>query len=519
VDRPGKETTSAPGDLRPVLVLGATGYIGRRLVTELVAAGHHVRALVRNPAKLDAEEWSGAVEVVRGDVLDPASLATAFAGVRAAYHLVHSIGGEGDWEARDRAAATNVRDAAAAAGAEQLVYLGGLGDDAGADLSPHLRSRHEVGTILRSGPVPCTELRAAVVIGSGSASFEMLRHLVEVLPAMVTPTWVETRCQPIAVRDVLAYLVGVLGEPRAFGRILEIGGPDVLTYRQMMDQFAEVAGLRRRLIVTVPVLSPSLSSHWVGLVTPLPADLARPLIDSLVNEVVVHDDAILDIVPRTRLHYREAVDLALRRLMDLEVSTTWADAELYGRTPADPLAADPDWSGGTVLQDVQIVEAEAAPADLFAAVQGIGGERGWLAGEWLWRIRGAMDRVVGGVGLRRGRRHPDRLRVGDPLDFWRVEALEPGRLLRLRAEMRLPGEAWLEWTVEPLDDGRRSQLVQRALFHPRGLYGRAYWWSVAPFHLVVFRPMAQRLVEVAEAGGYPARPPRRDLRGLTRRAG
>jgi uncharacterized protein YbjT (DUF2867 family) len=488
-------------DPRPVLVLGATGYIGRRLVTELATAGHRVRALVRNPAKLDAERWAGAVEVVRGDVLDPGSLRAAFEGVGTAYHLVHSIGGKGDWASRDREAATNVRDAAAAAGAAQLVYLGGLGDDVGAELSPHLRSRHEVGQVLASGPVPCTELRAAVVIGSGSASFEMLRHLVEVLPVMVTPTWVDTRCQPIAVRDVLGYLVGVLGEPRAMGRVLEIGGPDVLTYREMMDVFAEVAGLRRRLIVRVPVLSPSLSSHWVGLVTPLPADLARPLVASLVNEVVVHDDAILDIVPRRRLAYRDAVALALRKLMDLDVSTTWADAELYGRTPADPLPADPGWSGGTVLRDVQVLDSSAPADDLFAVVQGIGGERGWLAGELLWRARGLLDRLVGGVGMRRGRRHPDRLRVGDPLDFWRVEALEPGRLLRLRAEMRLPGEAWLEWRITPTVSG--SHLEQRALFHPRGLWGRAYWWSVAPFHHFVFRPMARRLVDIAEAGGHP----------------
>jgi uncharacterized protein YbjT (DUF2867 family) len=488
-------------DDRPVLVLGATGYIGRRLVTELVEEGRCVRAMARNPAKLDAGQWPGSVEVVAGDVLDPGSLREAFDGVVAAYYLVHSIGGSGDWEERDRRAAANVRDAAAAAGVEQLVYLGGLGDDANADLSPHLRSRHEVGRILASGPVPCTELRAAVVIGSGSASFEMLRHLVEVLPAMVTPRWVETRCQPIAVRDVLGYLVGVLGREEALGRVLEIGGPDVLTYREMMQQFAEVAGLRRRLIVTVPVLSPSLSSHWVGLVTPLPADLARPLIDSLVNEVVVHDDAITRIVPRVRLSYRESVEVALRKLLDLEVSTTWADAELRGRTPADPLPEDPDWSGGTVYRDTQVVACAARPEALFAVVQGIGGDRSWLAGEWLWRARGLLDRLVGGVGLRRGRRHPDRLRVGEPLDFWRVEELETGRLLRLRAEMRLPGEAWLEWRVEP--DGDASTLEQRALFHPRGLWGRAYWYAVAPFHHFVFRPMAHRLAETAEAGGYP----------------
>ncbi len=285
------------------------------------------------------------------------------------------------------------------------------------------------------------------------------------------------------------------------GRVLEIGGPDVLTYRQMMDQFAEVAGLRRRLILTLPVLTPSLSSLWVGLVTPLPADLARPLVDSLVNEVVVHDDAITRIVPRDLMSYREAVDKALHKLLDLDVSTTWADAELGGRTPADPLPADPDWSGGTVLSDVQTRDAEVDPDVLFSVVTGIGGERGWLRGELLWRIRGAMDRLVGGVGLRRGRRHPDRLRVGDPLDFWRVEALEPGRLLRLRAEMRLPGEAWLEWSVTPTDTG--AHLEQRALFHPRGLYGRAYWLAVAPFHRLVFAPMADQLMWIAAAGGHP----------------
>ena len=363
--------------------------------------------------------------------------------------------------------------------------------------------------MLASGAVPCTELRAAVVIGSGSASFEMLRHLVEVLPMMVTPTWVETRCQPIAVRDVLGYLVGVLGEPRAFGRVLEIGGADVLTYRQMMDQFAEVAGLRKRIIVTVPVLSPSLSSRWVGLVTPLPADLARPLIDSLVNEVVVHDDAIREIVPRQPLTYREAVERRPRSgSWTSRCPTTWADAELRGRTPADPLPADPDWSGGTVLSDVQVVETDVAPDGGVRLGPGhrrrTGLARRRLA---LAHPRGRWTALVGGVGLRRGRRHPDRLRVGDPLDFWRVEALEPGRLLRLRAEMRLPGEAWLEWTVEPTDGGG-SRLEQRALFHPRGLYGRAYWLSVSPFHRVIFRPMARRLVEIAAAGGHSAHRPR-----------
>ncbi len=489
---------------KPVLVAGATGYIGRRLVKELIDTGHQVRAIARNPAKLADEDWADLVDIVQGDVLNPLSLANAFKGIGGAYYLVHSIGGEGDWEDRDRRAAANFRDAAADAGASQIIYLGGLGDDAGSSLSPHLHSRHEVGQILALGPVPTTELRAAVVIGAGSASFEMLRHLVEVLPVMVTPKWVETKCQPIAVRDVLAYLLGVLDEPAALNSVLEIGGPDVLTYRQMMDGFAKCAGLRKRIIVTVPVLSPSLSSRWVGLVTPLPADLARPLIDSLVNEVVVRHHEIDEIVPRKPLTYVESVNNALRRVHDLEVATTWADAELRGRSPADPLPADPDWAGGTMLTDIQSVHSSADPEALFRSVCSIGGERGWLAGDWLWTTRGILDRLTGGVGMRRGRRHPAELRIGDPLDFWRVEALETPRLLRLRAEMRLPGEAWLEWQIEPTGSG--SLVTQRALFHPRGLAGRLYWLGVAPFHSLIFKPMLQRLCADAEQSQFSAAP-------------
>lgn len=478
-----------------VLVAGATGYIGRRLVDELVAAGHEVRCVARTPRKLDGEPWRDRVEVVQGDVLDPASTAAACVDIDAVYYLVHSIGADEDWEERDRRAASNVRDAAAAAGVRQIIYLGGLGDDNGTSLSPHLSSRHDVGAVLRSGPVPVTELRAAVIIGSGSASFEMLRYLVEVLPIMTTPRWVETRVQPIGVQDVLRYLVGVLLEPAAVGRTLEIGGADVLTYHRMMDLYAEEAGLRRRIIIPVPVLTPRLSSLWVGLVTPVPADLARPLIDSLVNEVVVRDDAIRRIVPFEPIDARESIRRALTRVRDLDVATRWTDAELFGRTPADPMPNDPSWSGGVVFADHQRVEGEADAAALFAEVTRLGGERGWLVGNWLWSIRGVLDLVFGGVGMRRGRRHPTELRVGDVVDFWRVEAVEPDRLLRLRAEMRLPGEAWLEWEITPTERGAR--LDQRARFQPRGLWGRAYWYGVAPFHRFIFRPLARRLVREA----------------------
>ncbi len=486
-----------------VLVAGATGYIGRRLVAELVASGHRVRCMARTPAKLDGEPWRDRVEVVAADVLDPASLAAAFGDVGAAYYLVHSIGSEPDWRTRDRVAAENFRDAAAAAGARQIIYLGGLGDDAAGALSSHLASRHEVGRALAAGAVPLTELRAAVVIGSGSASFEMLRHLVEVLPVMTTPRWVETRVQPIAVRDVLAYLIGVLANPDALGRVLEIGGRDVVTYREMMDLYASVAGLRKRLILTVPVLSPRLSSLWVGLVTPIPADLARPLIDSLVNEVVVHDHAIDAIVPHEPIGCREAIELAMQRVGELDLSTRWTDAELYGRSPADPMPADPDWAGATVLVDRQEVQTAATPVALYAEICSLGGDHGWLVATWLWNVRGWLDLLTGGVGMRRGRRHPTDLRVGDVVDFWRVEALEPARLVRLRAEMRLPGDAWLEWAIAPSGDG--AVLTQRALLRPRGLSGRAYWYTVAPFHRFIFGPLARSLARRAEAAASDAR--------------
>jgi uncharacterized protein YbjT (DUF2867 family)/uncharacterized protein YndB with AHSA1/START domain len=477
-----------------ILVTGATGYVGGRLVPELLDAGMEVRCLVRSPSKLDDRPWTGRVEIVRGDVADPASLAPAMAGVDAAYFLVHGMGTASDFAARDREAAATFQDAAAGAGVGQIVYLGGLGRDE-AELSEHLRSRHDVGATLAEGPVPVTELRAAVVIGSGSASFEMLRHLTEVLPVMVTPRWVRTRCQPIAIRDVLAYLVGVLGRPEAMSRVLEIGGPDIVTYAEMMALYADVAGLRRRRVVPVPVLTPRLSSYWVGLVTPLPAGLARPLIDSLENEVVVHDHAIEAIVPRTLLSLRDAMGAALERTRDLEVTTSWADAELAGRRPSDPMPTDPDWSGGVVLDDCREVDTAAPVERVFQAVNGVGGRRGWYVAEPFWDLRGFADRLLGGPGMRRGRRHPDRMRVGDAVDFFRVEAVVPNRLVRLRAEMRVPGAAWLEWTMEPTATG--THLVQKARFHPRGVWGRAYWYALLPIHHVIFQRLAERLAAAA----------------------
>ena len=504
-----------------VLVTGATGYIGGRLVPELLAAGHEVRCGARSPERLGDRPWRDDVEVVPLDVTDPDVTRRAVEGVDVVYHLVHAMDGKADFAARDRQAAANVRDACAEAGVQRIVYLGGLGDPDD-DLSEHLRSRHEVGQVLAAGTVPVTELRAAIIIGSGSASFEMLRNLTDVLPAMVTPRWVDTRCQPIAVRDVLAYLVAVLDHDETAGRIIEIGGSDVMTYREMMATYAEVAGLRPRLIVPVPVLTPRLSSLWVGLVTPLPAGLARPLIDSLVNEVVVSEErAAPQLLEREPLSFVEAVRLALQRIQDLEVVTTWAGARWradrtgprpVGQRPAaaqrsggvqplpeDPHPEDPAWSGGTVLSDERSVTSAVAPEALWAAVCRLGGEQGWHTPRLLWSVRGLLDELVGGIGVRRGRRHPHRLAVGDPVDFWRVERLEEGRLLRLRAEMRLPGEAWLDLRVEPHPRG--SRLVQRARFHPRGVVGRAYWYALAPFHRLIFPRMARGIVRAAARHG------------------
>jgi uncharacterized protein YbjT (DUF2867 family)/uncharacterized protein YndB with AHSA1/START domain len=482
-----------------VAVIGATGYVGGRLVPELLAAGHDVRCLARNPDRLAGVDWRSDVEVVAADVLDPRSLEEALGGIEAVYYLVHAMGHTGDFEHTDRVGAENTKNAAEQAGLSRIVYLGGLGEDDPHELSTHLASRHEVGQVLASGTVPVTELRAAVIIGSGSASFEMLRHLDEVLPAMICPRWVtKTKCQPIGIADVLHYLVAVIDEPEAAGQILEIGGPDVLTYRDMMDRYAAIAGLRRRLIIPVPLLTPRLSSHWVNLVTPLPYGLARPLVDSLINDVVVHPDRdirrLIDHEPHT---LDEAIERALALVGDLEIRTSWMDSA-PSSTPASPMPQDPDWAGATIYQDIQEVTTTASPTELFATVSGIGGERGWYVAGPLWTLRGWLDKLIGGVGMRRGRRHPDQLRVGDALDFFRVEAYQPPELLRLRAEMKVPGEAWLEWRITDTGSGS-SQLRQLARFHPRGVAGRGYWWALLPIHKVIWKQLAQRLADRAEA--------------------
>ncbi|MFI5685161.1 SDR family oxidoreductase [Streptomyces sp. NPDC051636] len=482
------------------LVTGATGYIGGRLVPELLAAGHRVRCLARSPGKLRDHPWAGEAEEVRGDVTDAASVAAAMRDVDVAYYLVHALGTGREFEETDRRAARIFGAAARAAGVRRVVYLGGL-TPAGVpehELSPHLRSRAEVGRILLDSGVPVTVLRAAVIIGSGSASFEMLRYLTERLPVMVTPRWVRTRIQPVAVRDVLRALVGSARMPEEVSGSFDLGGPDVLTYRDMMIRYAKAAGLPRRLIVPVPVLTPGLSSHWVGLVTPVPASIARPLTESLRHEVVCRGQDITRYVPAPAGHplgFDEAVRLALRRVREADVTTRWSSASVPG-APSDPLPTDPDWAGGSLYTDHREAGVDAPVDALWRVIEGVGGDNGWYSFPLAWALRGWLDRLVGGVGLRRGRRDAQRLRAGDSLDFWRVEEIEPGHLLRLRAEMRLPGLAWLEMYAEPEGTGR-SRYRQRALFHPHGLLGHVYWWGVSPFHALVFAGMARNIARAA----------------------
>ena len=482
-----------------ILVTGATGYIGGRLVPRLLEEGHDVRVLARTPSKLRDVPWASRIDIAQGDITDAESLRAAAEGIDVLYYLVHSLGTRG-FDDLDRQAAETVAQVAAEAGVRRIVYLGGLYPKGvpASKLSPHLRSRTEVGRILLDSPVPTVVLQAAVIIGSGSASFEMLRYLTERLPAMVTPRWVRNHVQPIAVRDVMRYLVACAALPEEVNRAFDIGGPDVLTYRDMMQRYARVAGLPRRVILPVGLPSPSLSAHWVNVVTPVPRGIAVPLVQSLIHEVVCGDHDIAEYVPdppEGLTPYDHSVELALRRIRDDAVETTWAWASTPG-APSDPLPSDPDWSGGSAYTDVRERVAKASPATLWKVVVGIGGENGWYSFPLAWSVRGWMDRLVGGAGLRRGRRDRDQIYVGEALDWWRVEEIEPGHLLRLRAEMRVPGRAWLELTVTPDPAGARYR--QRAVFLPRGLAGHAYWLTIVPFHGIVFGGMVRNITRVAE---------------------
>ncbi|HYO34036.1 MAG TPA: SDR family oxidoreductase [Nocardioidaceae bacterium] len=488
------------------LVTGSTGYIGGRLVPELLTAGYRVRVMARTPGKLLGRPWYDDVEVAEADANDAVAVQEALRGVDVAYYLLHSIGSGKDFAETERASAQIFAEEARNAQVRRIVYLGGL-DPAGEVLSEHLASRAAVASVLLASGVPTAVLRAGVVIGSGSASFEMLRYLTERLPVMVTPRWVHTRIQPIAVRDVLRYLVGSAALPSSVNRTFDIGGPDVLTYEEMMQRFADIAGLRRRRIIPVPVLSPSLSSHWVNVVTPVPRSLARPLIESLKNTAVAAEHDIAQFIPDPGdglIGYDRAVELALTKIRDLDVPTAWSSATSTG-APSEPLRSDPEWAGGSLYVDERGRDVHASPESLWRIIEGIGGRRGWYSFSLGWKVRGWIDRLTGGPGLVRGRRDPNNLLPGDSLDWWRVEEVDTGRFLRLRAEMRLPGLAWLELSVHTDDEGKAS-FHQRALFHPRGIAGHAYWWLIWPFHGLVFGSMQRNIAEAAERLEAPQPP-------------
>lgn len=479
---------------RQILVLGASGYIGSRLVPRLLEAGYPVRALVRTPEKLAGRPWAAhpRLEVVRGDLFEPESLTAACRDCRAIYYLVHSMNPRvADFAAADREAAGHLAAAAEKAGVEQIIYLSGLGDE-DQGLSHHLRSRFETGEVLRQGAVPVTILRAAMIIGSGSASFEILRYLVERLPVMITPRWVRTRCQPIAVRNVLTYLVGCLEVAETRGETFDIGCPEVISYQQLMRIYAEEAGLARRLILPVPVLTPRLSSYWIHLVTPVPAAIARPLAEGLGCPVLCRDNRLHELIPQPLLDCRTAIRLALARVREQHVESTWYDA---GQMPPvewiNP--GDPRWAGGAVFVDARQILVGQSVYPVWRVLERIGGETGWYYADRLWRLRGRLDKLVGGVGLRRGRRDPEHLAVGDALDFWRVGRVEPPMRLLLVAEMKLPGQAILTFELE--SQGNATRLIQKAYFLPRGLAGLLYWRLVEPFHNLVFNGMLRGIAE------------------------
>ena len=470
-----------------ILVTGVTGYIGGRLVPRLLEAGYRVRVLVRDPARLQGRPWLEQVDVFQGDVLHPESLKPALAGVSAAYYLIHSMRGNPDFHQRDLTAARNFSAAAQAQNVQQIIYLGGLGDPA-TDLSQHLQSRQPTGPALREAGVPGTEFRAGVIVGSGSISFEMIRYLTERIPVMICPRWVFTHIQPVSIRDTLDYLLAALQTPDSIGRIIEIGGSDVLTYGEMMTGYARVRGLRRYLI-PVPVLTPRLSSYWAHWMTPIPSDIARPLIEGLRNETVVRDDTAQQVFPGIHpMDYESAVRLALQNLQASAVETSWSDALVSSQPNREPTILTTH-EGMIIEQRQRIVNA--SPEATFRAFSSLGGERGWLYFNWAWRLRGILDRIVGGVGFRRGRRHPDEVRVGDAVDFWRVEAVEPDHLLRLRAEMKVPGLAWLQFAAEPITGGQ-TRLTQTAFFAPKGLFGWLYWYGLYPIHSLVFSGLVRK---------------------------
>ncbi len=480
---------------RTVLVTGATGYVGGRLIPRLLESGYRVRVLARDALRLSGRSWVEKVEVIEGNVLNQADLPPAMEGVALAYYLIHNMTERKGYREQELRAAHNFGSAARTAGVKRIIYLGALGDPE-AELAPHLQSRQQTGQVLAEYGVPVTEFRAAIIVGSGSISFEMIRYLTEKLPVMICPRWVYQQVQPISIDDVLAYLLTAISTPESSGKVIEIGGSDQLPYAEMMLIYAKIRGLKRWLI-PVPLLTPGLSSHWVHWITPVHASVTRPLIEGLVNEILVQDNSARKIFPTIQpMSYVQAVESALANLKTGEVETRWCDA-LYSsqgdRQPVQLLSEE-----GMLLEQRQI-RIQAAPEDVFQVYSRLGGDYGWLYMDWAWRIRGLIDRVFGGSGLRRGRRDPIHLRVGDAVDFWRVEEIEQPKLLRLRAEMIIPGNAWLQYESGLTPDGD-VLLLQTAIFIPRGLAGFLYWYVLYPIHGLIFSGLIRRIRYQAQEG-------------------
>lgn len=480
--------------LNSILVTGATGYVGGRLVPLLVEKGYRVRCFVRDPSQLQGRDWDWErIEIVQGDALQYETLAPAMQDIKIAYYLIHSMVAGRGFREREHIAADNFSRAAAAAGVERIIYLSGLGSDTDT-LSEHLKSRHETGELLRAYGIPVTEFRAAQIIGSGSISFEMLRYLTEGLPLIIGPKWLNTRSQPIGVRDVLRYLTDCLEVPASVGRILEIGGQDILTYREMMLAYARARGLKRRIYVT-PLIRPFLSGHFINWVTPIPIKIVRPLLEGMKNEVIVHDMSAREIFGFSPMPYEEALARTLARIEKGPIRTIWSGSfASTGESPSHYVKL-------TVREGMMIekrrIKVNASRSQVFKVFTSLGGEKGWLYADWLWWIRRVIDRALGGVGFRGGRRSAAELRVGDPVDFWRVEAYEKDHLLRLRAEMIVFGQAWLQFRVKPLDDSHVI-LTQTAFYEPKGLTGILYWYGLYPIHRIVFRGMIKAIAAEAE---------------------
>ncbi|OGS07285.1 MAG: hypothetical protein A2270_08650 [Elusimicrobia bacterium RIFOXYA12_FULL_51_18] len=478
--------------MKTILVTGATGYIGGRLVPRLLGNGYKVRCLVRNPDHLGGRPWTGGVEIIKGDVLSGVGLYESMRGADAAYYLIHSMADVPNFQASEETAANNFIASAKEHGVNKIIYLGGLGSAVGG-LSKHLTSRHRVGEILRSPGLNVTEFRAAIIVGSGSVSFEIIRYLVERLPFIPCFKYLQnTRCQPIAIRDVLSYLISALAGPAPGNRVVEIGGESTHTYRELLEIYAQSRGLKRRFFDSL-FWSPEFSARFIGLMTPVPAMFAKPLLESLSNNVVCANEDAFRFFPEIKpLDYRTAVQYALMRTNEHNVETSWTMAYIPHYTqPRSFIDTE-----GLILED-RYISVNAPPDRIFSVFSGIGGDRGWLYAQFLWNLRAWLDRLMGGVGMRRGRRHPDKIHQGEPLDFWRVERVIEGSMLLLRAEMKLPGKGWLQFQADK-ESGGSSILRQTAYFEPLGFFGYIYWYSLYPLHKLIFAGLAAEIKRRAE---------------------